>query len=350
MKVKNIVFSGFMGAILMTAADAATIASKNYVDSFVGAREAVLQNQISANVTAINNHADLIDANSDAITANANSITAMDAAYKQADADTLSAANAYTDEEITKLNNSLTQTGGNVGALTNSLNALTERVATNETNISTNTGNISTNTGNISTNTAAIEALGQTVEANKAAAEKAVKDLADGAVATNTGAIATLNGDGDGSVAKAIADAIGASESAAANKYAEKTYVDNQDDALDARIVANENYIAQHKTDYQTLNSSVSTNTANIATNTGNITTLMANAETTGSVDNKVATSAADTKTAYEAYAIPKPSESDCNAASGLCVLSVSADGQTLQWVDVTDTVANGTDTPGQES
>ncbi len=330
MKVKNIVFSGFMGAILMTAADAATIASKNYVDSFVGAREAVLQNQISANVTAINNHADLIDANSSAI-------SDMDAAYKAADEATLSTAKTYTDDEIKKLNESLTQTGGNVGALTNSLNALTNRVSTNETNIATNTGNISTNAG-------AIEALGQTVETNRAAAETAVNDLKTGQVATNTAAIATLNGDGDGSVAKAIADAIGASETAAANKYAEKTYVDNQDDALGARIAANENYIAQHKTDYQTLNSSVSTNTANIATNTGNITTLMANAETTGSVDNKVATSAADTKTAYEAYAIPKPSDSDCNAASGLCVLSVSEDGQTLQWVDVTDAVVSEPD------
>ena len=330
MKVKNIVFSGFMGAILMTAADAATIASKNYVDTFVGAREAVLQNQISANVTAINNHADLIDANSSAI-------SDMDAAYKAADETTLSTAKTYTDDEIKKLNESLTQTGGNVGALTNSLNALTNRVSTNETNIATNTNNISANAG-------AIETLGQTVETNRAAAETAVNDLKTGQVATNTAAIATLNGDGDGSVAKAIADAIGASESAAANKYAEKTYVDSQDDALDARIAANENYIAQHKTDYQTLNSSVSTNTANIATNTGNITTLMANAETTGSVDNKVATSAADTKTAYEAYAIPKPSDSDCNAASGLCVLSVSEDGQTLQWVDVTDAVVSEPD------
>lgn len=339
MKIKNVVFSGVMGAILATAANAApTIASKNYVDGLVGARESALQTQITTNADAINNHAGLIDANSDAITANANSITAMDAAYKQADADTLSAANDYTDEEITKLNNSLTQTGGNVGALTNSLNELTERVATNETNISTNTGNISTNTGNISTNTAAIEALGQTVEANKTAAENAVKDLADNAVATNTAAIATLNGDEntEGSVAKAIADAISTSEATASSTYATITYVDGQDTALDGKITTNANAIGA----VATLTTTEKTNTVGAINEVNaNVTTLMADAQTVGSVDNTVQT-----------YAIPKPSDSDCNAASGLCVLSVSADGQTLTWVDVTDTVTAGesSDTTGE--
>ena len=345
MKVKNIVFSGVMGAILATAANAApTIASKNYVDSFVGAREAVLQNQISANVTAINNQADLIGANTAAI-------SDMDAAYKAADETTLSTAKKYTDDEITKLNDSLTQTGGNVGALTNSLNSLTDRVSTNETNIATNTSNISVNAG-------AIETLGQTVETNKLAAEEAVKDLADGAVAINTADIATLKGDEttEGSVAKAIADAISASETTASNTYATKIYVDEQDTALDTRVKANEDYIAQHKTDYSTLTQTVADNKTAaenavkaladnaVKANTDAIATL--NGTGDGSVAKAVEDSASATKTAYETYAIPKPNLHECNAASGLCVLSYDKNGS-LQWVDVTENSTGGGSSSG---
>lgn len=335
MKIRNIVFSGFMGAILATASNAApTIASKAYVDGLVDNNVSTLNQTIQANYNELSED---IALNADDIADNATAIQNMDAAYKAADEATLSSAKGYTDQEITKLNDSLANTGTNVGALSGKLDSLTERVSTNETGIATNKTNISTNATNILSNAGAIETLTQTVADNKTAAENAV--------ATNTAAIETLNGSGEGSVAKKIADAIAT--------YATIEYVDTQDSALDTRVKANEDYIAQHKTDYSTLTQTVADNKTaaekavkdltdgQVTTNKNDIATLMANAETTGSVDNKVATSAAQTKTAYETYAIPKPSDSDCDASSGLCVLSVSSDGTTLQWVDVTDAVVS---------
>lgn len=345
MKVKNIVFSGVMGAILATAANAApTIASKNYVDSFVGAREAVLQNQISANVTAIDNHADLINANTAAI-------SDMDAAYKAADEATLSSANAYTDQEINALEQNLSTTGGDVTAL-----AL--RVKANEDNIATHTTDIATNASGVADNKAAIEAINNAETGLLSQAKAYTDQLADGAVATNTADIATLKGDAttEGSVAKAIADAISASETTASNTYATKIYVDEQDTALDTRVKANEDYIAQHKTDYSTLTQTVADNKTAaenavkaladnaVKANTDAIATL--NGTGDGSVAKAVEDSASATKTAYETYAIPKPNLHECNAASGLCVLSYDKNGS-LQWVDVTENSTGGGSSSG---
>lgn len=344
MKIKNIVFSGVMGAILATAANAApTIASKAYVDGLVGENVTNLTQTIEANYNGLS--ADIAD-NAAAITDNATAIADMDAAYKLADEATLSSAKGYTDQEITKLNDSLANTGTNVGALSGKLDSLTERVSTNETGIATNKTNISTNATNILSNAGAIEALTQTVADNKTAAENAVKALADNAVATNTAAIETLNGSGEGSVAKKIADAISASEATASNTYATKQYVDTQDSALDTRVKANEEYIAQHKTDYSTLTQTVADNKTAaenavkaladnaVKANTDAIAVLQGSNETEGSVDNKV-----------QAYAIPKPDLNQCNAASGLCVLSYNSQG-VLQWVDVTEESTTTPDEP----
>ena len=218
MKIRNIVFSGFMGAILATASNAApTIASKNYVDSLVGARETVLQDQITQNLTTLGEHADVITQMDEDYQA---ADTAIRSEFAAADAATLVSANKYTDAEIDALEKSLSETGGNVGALTS-------RVTTNETNISNLTqtvsgnkeaaeqavkalteGAVTTNASNIAKNATAISDLTTTVTNNAAAAQQAVDNLANNAVATNTAAIATLNGDGEGSVAKSIADAI----------------------------------------------------------------------------------------------------------------------------------------------
>jgi chromosome segregation ATPase len=269
----------------------------------------------------------------------------METAYKNADAETLAAAKDYTDDEITKLNESLTTTGGNVGALTNSLNALTTRVTTNETDIAGLTqtvtdnkaaaeqaiktlteGAVTTNANNIANNAAAIETLTQTVATNKSAAEKAVTDLANGQVATNAAAIEILNGNGEGSVAKSIADAI--------TQYGTDATAEHE--RLEAKIDGNTTNITnltQTVADNKAAAEKAVTDLANgqVTTNKNDIATLMADAQTSGSVENTV-----------QGYAIPKPSESDCDAASGLCVLSVSSDGLTLKWVDVTDTVASG--------
>jgi|GEM_PF-2949686 len=395
MKIKNIVFSGVMGAILATAANAApTIASKAYVDGLVGDNVTNLTQIIEEDFEVLSGD---IAENAAAIAENAGAITDMDAAYKAADTDTLAAANKYTDDEIDALEETLANTGTNVGALAERVSTNEAGIATNKTNITNLTqtvadnkaaaeqavadltnGAVTTNASNIAKNATAISDLTTTVTNNATAAQQAVDNLANGAVATNTAAIETLNGDGEGSVAKKIADAISASESAAANKYAEKTYVDSQDDALDARIAVNENYIAQHETAYNTLtqtvadnktaaeqavkalaDNAVKANTDAIGavaglnttekTNTvdainevnANVTTLMANAETAGSVDNKV-----------QAYAIPKPDLNQCNAASGLCVLSYNDKG-VLQWVDVTEESTTTPDEPtngGQEA
>lgn len=166
-----------------------------------------------------------------------------------------------------------------------------------------------------------------------------------------------------------VMGAILATAANAAPTIASKAYVDG---LIDNNVTNLSQTIATHTTDIATNASGVAVNKAAIdainnadtgllsqakaytdeladgavATNTGNITTLMANAETTGSVDNKVATSAAQTKTAYETYAIPKPDSNQCNAASGLCVLSYNSQG-VLQWVDVTE---EGTATPDEST
>lgn len=405
MKIKNIVFSGVMGAILATAANAApTIASKAYVDGLLDDNVTNLTQIIEEDFEVLSG--DIAD-NAAAIEDNATAIAGVDAAYQEADtqirtdfaaadAQTLSSAKGYTDQEITKLNDSLANTGTNVGALSGKLDSLTERVSTNEAGIATNktditnltqtvadnkaaaeqavadltNGAVTTNASNIAKNATAISDLTTTVTNNATAAQQAVDNLANGAVKTNTLAIETLNGSGEGSVAKKIADAISASEATASNTYATKTYVDDKDSALDTRVKANEEYIAKHKTDYDTLtqtvadnktaaenavkalaDNAVKANTDAIGavaslnttekTNTvdainevnANVTTLMANAETAGSVDNKV-----------QAYAIPKPDLNQCNAVSGLCVLSYNSQG-VLQWVDVTE---EGTTTPDE--
>lgn len=365
MKIKNIVFSGVMGAILATAANAApTIASKAYVDGLVDNNVSALNQTIQENYNELSED---IDLNAGAIADNLTAIQNMDTAYKAADtqirtdfaaadAQTLSSAKGYTDQEIDALEKTLSSTGGNV-------NALAERVSTNETNITNLTqtvadnkaaaekavtdlteGAVTTNASNIAKNATAISDLTTTVTNNATAAQQAVDNLANGAVATNTAAIVTLNGDGEGSVAKKIADAISASETTASNTYATKTYVDTQDSALDTRVKANEDYITQHKTDYDALTKTVADNKAaaekavqdltdgQVKTNTDAIAVLNGSDTTEGSV----AKAAADTLKSAQTYAIPKPDTNQCNAASGLCVLSYDSQG-VLQWVDVTD-------------
>ena len=339
MKIRNIVFSGFMGAILATASNAApTIASKAYVDGLVDNNVSTLNQTMQANYDQLSED---IALNADAIADNATAIQNMGAAYKAADEATLSSAKGYTDQEIDELEKTLSSTGGNV-------TALEKRVKANEDNIATHTTDIATNASGVADNKAAIDAINNADTGLLSQAKVYTDELANGAVATNTAAIEKLNGSGEGSVAKKIADAMAT--------YATIEYVDTQDSALDTRVKANEDYIAQHKTDYSALTQTVADNKTaaekavkdltdgQVTTNKNDIATLMANAETTGSVDNKVATSAAQTKTAYETYAIPKPSDSDCDASSGLCVLSVSSDGTTLQWVDVTDAVVSEPD------
>lgn len=259
MKIKNIVFSGVMGAILATAANAApTIASKPYVDGLIDNNVTNLSQTIEANYNELSKDIGL----------NATAIAGVDAAYQAADtrirtdfaaadAATLADAKAYTDTEIDTLEKNLSSTGGSV-------EALELRVKANENNIATHTTDIATNASGVAVNKAAIDAINNADTGLLSQAKAYTDELADGAVATNT----------------------------------------------------------------------------------GNITTLMANAETTGSVDNKVATSAAQTKTAYETYAIPKPDSNQCNAASGLCVLSYNSQG-VLQWVDVTE---EGTATPDEST
>lgn len=193
----------------------ADYAKIQYVDTQNAAQDTNIttnKNNIDANTALITTNKSAIDSNAANITTNAGNIatntaaiSAMETAYKQADTDTLAAANKYTDEEIAKIS-------GTVGGTANDLGALTQRVATaegeidtlqtemdavgakaaaNETNIATNTANIATNTTNIATNTqgvadnkAAIAALKGTTDTLGALAFKdtvANADVADGA-------------------------------------------------------------------------------------------------------------------------------------------------------------------------
>ena len=237
--------------------------------------------------------------------------------FAAADAATLADAKAYTDTEIDTLEKNLSSTGGSV-------EALELRVKANEDNIATHTTDIATNASGVAVNKAAIDAINNADTGLLSQAKAYTDELADGAVATNTAAIETLNGDGEGSVAKKIADAIAT--------YATIEYVDEQDTALSNRITTNANAIGA----VAGLNTTEKTNTVDAINEVNaNVTTLMANAETAGSVDNKV-----------QAYAIPKPDLNQCNAASGLCVLSYNDKG-VLQWVDVTE---EGTTTPDEST
>ena len=311
MKIKNIVFSGVMGAILATAANAApTIASKAYVDGLVGENVTDLTQIIEDDFEVLSGDiADNAAAIADMGTAYQAADTQIRTDFAAADAATLADAKAYTDTEIDTLEKNLSSTGGSVKAL-----AL--RVKANEDNIATHTTDIATNASGVAVNKAAIDAINNADTGLLSQAKAYTDELANGAVATNTGAIETLNGDEtvEGSVAKSIADAIAT--------YATIEYVDEQDTALSNRITTNANAIGA----VASLSTTEKTNTVGAINEVNaNVTTLMANAETVGSVNNTV-----------QAYAIPKPDSNQCNAASGLCVLSYNSQG-VLQWVDVTE-------------
>lgn len=153
---------------------------------------------ITTNKTNIETNAASIVTNATNITANTNAISAMDAAYKQADADNLAAANKYTDDEIAKLSSGLDGAAGDVTALAarvttaegeidtlqTEMDAVEAKAAANETAIATNTQNIATNTQGVADNKSAIEALQGKTNDLKALAYKdtvANADVADDA-------------------------------------------------------------------------------------------------------------------------------------------------------------------------
>ena len=103
--------------------------------------------------------------------------------------------------------------GLSVGKLEARVSAVETKASDNESAIGvingTGTGSISKAAADAKADAIAAAATDATTKASaaQAAAEAKVTELANGAVATNTAAIATLNGEGTGSVKKAVSDA-----------------------------------------------------------------------------------------------------------------------------------------------
>lgn len=114
--------------------------------------------------------------------------------------------------------------GLSVGNLESRVSAVETKASDNENAIGvingTGAGSISKAAADAKADAIAAAATDATTKASaaQAAAEAKVTELADGAVATNTAAIATLNGEGAGSVKKAVSDAKSALETEIAKK------------------------------------------------------------------------------------------------------------------------------------
>ena len=260
MKIKNIMFSGFAAAIfagVCGAASAATtyeLTSKSYVDNKFTAeatRSDSYADQAEADaIAAAKLYADGLATNYDAagsaaaaqaaaeatadaaltayktandaaVKENKDVITAMDAAYKTADAKVLEDANKYTDDEIAELNQSLSGTSTNLGALT-------ERVTTAEGEID------------------ALQAADTTIRSEFAAADKALEEAyeaadatLDGKISANTQAItaeATARETADTAMAEDIADLVAADQTLQGNIETEASAREAADTAISNKI------------------------------------------------------------------------------------------------------------------
>lgn len=318
MKVKNIVFSGFMAAIMLSVTGAANaaaveIASRKYVD------DTAVPAAVTQAMTKVEEQ---------------NYLTQTDA------------ANTYVTEEgaTTVVENTLKNTETINKILTDTENGLGKELASkaNISDIPTKTSELTNDSdfitiNDVNTAIADIDLSGYQTIANisqtltglseeqkaqkypsVAAVSAAIADLdlgltdqqiadlkalveSDGVVSqinSLKSSVDTLKGDKNttGSVAKSIADALG--DLGTGNTTVADALADKAD------------------------TSAVEENAAAIAT-------LNSGADVTGSVAN--------TATGIvTGYAVPKPTAADCDAESNLCVLSYNTDG-TLKWVAVTN-------------
>lgn len=204
------IFTVVLGLCATSGADAA-VASKGYVDSFVGEQGSITSAVSSLTQTVADNKT---------TAANATKAVADDLAdYKTTNnaavALKANSADVYTKTEAeTKFMDSTEVTNAISSAVTGADGVLKNYSTTEEMNSAITTAKNeaiqeTTNLANgaVATNTAAIATLNGNDQTEGSVAYQ-VKALEDGAVATNTAAIETLNGDAqtEGSVAKSIAD------------------------------------------------------------------------------------------------------------------------------------------------
>lgn len=223
MKIKNIVFSGVMGAILATAANAApTIASKAYVDTKIGAVETAYQ---AADTTTLNSATGYTDQQVGTLsqlttTAQGNTVAAINevnAAYKDAD--------STLDGRVTGLETkvgegTMTVSGAaqtDVIAAINALDTKTEDIASSE--------NLKNLENTVKTHTTQITDLQTADTTNLQEAKNYADSLADNYDAAGAAATAETN-------AKAYADGLAgnydAKGSAATAEAAAKSYADEK--------------------------------------------------------------------------------------------------------------------------
>ena len=192
----------------------------------------------------------------------------------------------------------------------------------------------------------------QGIAAEKLRAEGAESAL-DSRLTTAEGSITTLTGSGEGSVAKALADAKAYADTKAgeANSSASSDLADYKQTV--ENTYATQEALAATNTDVTNLTDRVSTNETNIASNSSNITenakNILANAQaiqanTTaiaaaqaqadkGVANAATAQAAADAAQATADAAIPKPTE-NCTTLGAKCVLTVGNSGYVWESIE----------------
>lgn len=334
MKVKNIAFSGFMAAIMLSVTGAANaavqIASQAYVDAQDTATVTTAVNQA---VTQVENKGYLTE------TAAGNTyLTKTDAAatYVTEEGATTVVENTLKNTEtITQI---LTDTENGLGkelaakADQSAVDALNSSVGALETTVGDETSGLVKDVADAAAAAAKAQGDVNTLagvvnnETTGLATKASQTDLTalTGRVSTNEtniGALQTKVGTAElSTTAKNIAEAI--------NEL--KTKTDGM--ATEGNFNEMNNKITGLETSVGALETAVGDETSgltkDVADNKSDIATLKAGADVTGSVAN--------TATGIvTGYAVPKPKAGDCDAESELCLLSVKSDG-TLQWVAVT--------------
>ena len=358
MKIKNIAFSGFMAAIMLSAGATAAnakieIASKQYVDN----KESALNTNINNLNTAIQNKADTtaLDAylKTDAaettyakksdvteVTTTANEAknvateakSAADAAAATANANKTAIGDAESGltKDVADAKAAATAAQGTADQNKTDLTALTGRVSANETSIS----GINSKVGEGDLTTDAKTIVGAINEINNDVYRK-VQTYTKAEVNTAIGNIQAGDVDLKGYVKETTyTDGMA--------KKADKLTVDAANAGNIATVDAKGQYQVSDKklTDFTSMDDVTGAITTSLTT--GDIkTALDAKADTT-TVNTELAKKA-NSDDVYDKKAvddkfdttIPKP-EGTCAAESGRCVLSVDAASKNMMWMDVT--------------
>lgn len=305
MKVKNIMFSGFMAVILSgvaCSADAAgfQVASKQYVD----AREDAIETAYEAADAAVVAAQAQVDAGQNTeIEKKADKATTLAGygitdAYTKAEVDETFETIANVDAKVKELADTVGGTGpdGSTGIVS----TVTEH-GTRITNLESKVGD-KTVANQIS------EALGTYTT------ENAIEGLS-GKVTTLQGTV----GDSTNGLVKDVADLQTALTETGSTGSAIKENADAIAEMKDA-----ETGILKQAQDYTDAEVKDLADGA-VATNTATITKLDGDVTVEGSVKKQIQDASEATKTAYEAYALPKPT-AEC--ANTTCVLATDKNGQ----------------------